>query len=208
MSSFLFRMLWEKFLQFGRLASNPANAGRRGLWAVRLAVALSVGLSPGMASEFLHTTWQTEDGLPHSAVNSIMQTRDGYLWLGTFVGLVRFDGVRFVHFSTANLPQLGPGRVSKLFEDSDGVLWIGLETGRLVAWKNGEARIHLPDSRSGTDAIISMAQDKAGTIWLQTSFGNFGKLTADSVQLVAITGPLGVRPGLGLLVDEIGRAHV
>ena len=55
-------------------------------------------------------TWRTEEGLTHSGVNSIVQTRDGYLWIGTYVGLARFDGVRFVHFSTANLPQLGPDR--------------------------------------------------------------------------------------------------
>ena len=121
--------------------------------------------------EYLATNWRTEDGLPHSSINSLVQTRDGYLWIGTFVGVVRFDGARFTRFSSANLPQLGPGRVSKLFEDRDGVLWIGLESGRLVAWKDGVARIHLQNSDPPNQAIVSMVQDKAGIIWLQTSSG-------------------------------------
>lgn len=155
-------------------------------------------------SDFLITNWRTEDGFPHSSVNSLAQTRDGYLWIGTYVGLVRFDGARFVHFSAANLPQLGPGRVSKLFEDRDGVLWIGLESGRLLALKDGETRMHLPNSDPPNQAIIAMVQDRAGTIWLQTSFGSLGRLTADSVEFVAATGPLNHRPSLALLVDDTG----
>lgn len=156
------------------------------------------------ASDFLITNWRTEDGLPHSSVNSIVQSRDGYLWIGTYVGVVRFDGARFVHFSTANLPQLGPGRVSKLFEDRDGVMWIGLESGRLLAFKDGEARIHLPNSDPPNQAIVSMVQDQAGTIWLQTSSGSLGRLTSDSVTFVATTGPLSQRSSMGLLVDDAG----
>jgi ligand-binding sensor domain-containing protein len=187
----------------------------------------------GRGSDFLSTTWRTEEGLPHSAINSIVQTRDGYLWLGTYVGLVRFDGVRFVHYSTANMPQLGQGRVAKLFEDRDGVLWIALESGRLLAFKNGEARIHLPNSPSPDDAatavtipgdvirrddrrdrptpndpIVSMAQDRAGTIWVQTANGHFGRLTSDGVEFMATTGPLSHRAGLGLVIDGAGRLWV
>ena len=50
--------------------------------------------------------WQTEDGLPQNSVLSIVQTPDGYLWLGTFNGLVRFDGVRFDSFTVGNTPEL------------------------------------------------------------------------------------------------------
>ena len=168
-------------------------------------LALSTPLPAAAASpDFLVTNWRTEDGLPHSSVNSLVQTRDGYLWIGTYVGVVRFDGARFVHFSTANLPQLGSGRVSRLFEDRDGVLWIGLESGRLLAFQNGEARIHLPNSDPPGQTVIAMAQDKAGTTWLQTASGQLGRLTFDSVEFVATTGPLNHRPSLGLLVDTAG----
>lgn len=181
--------------------------------------------------DYLATTWRTEEGLPHSAVNSIVQTRDGYLWIGTFVGVVRFDGVRFVHFSPAEIPELGAGRVSKLFEDRDGVLWIGLETGRLVAWQHGAPRIHpssssaAPDMTNSTpapelrrdgqlgrpapsDAIIAMAQDRTGTIWLQTANGRLGRLTPGGVEFIADTGQSALRASLGLVVSHDGTLWV
>jgi streptogramin lyase len=99
---------------------------------------------------------------------------------------------------------MGPGRISKLFEARDGTLWIGLESGRLLAFKDGEARIHLPNSDPPGQAIIAMVQDPTDTIWLQTSSGKLGRLTADSVEFVATTGPLNHRSSLGLLADDKG----
>src|SRR5688572_28898602 len=176
-----------------------AAARRRfaGAWA-----ALLVGWVPARASDFLITNWRTEDGLPHSSVNCIVQSRDGYLWIGTFVGVVRFDGVRFVHFSTASMPQLGPGRVSRIFEDRDGTLWIGLESGRLLARKSGETRIHLPNSEPPNQAIVAMVQDHSGTIWLQTSGGRLGRLTLDGIEFVARTGNVPSRSSLGLAIAK------
>lgn len=99
---------------------------------------------------------------------------------------------------------MGPGRISKLFEARDGTLWIGLESGRLLAFKDGEARIHLPNSEPPNLAIIAMVQDPAGTIWLQTSGGQLGRLTSDSLDTVTATGPLSHRSSLGLVVDQAG----
>ncbi|HEX5219321.1 MAG TPA: two-component regulator propeller domain-containing protein [Verrucomicrobiae bacterium] len=195
---------WAKKFYGDRIVSHP-----RYLKALAILVALIVPLTvAGDSSEFLVTNWRTEDGLPHSSVNSLVQAKDGYLWIGTYVGVARFDGTRFVHFSTASLPQLGPGRVSRLFEDRDGVLWIGLESGRLLAFRDGETRIHLPNSEPANQAIIAMAQDQMGTIWIQTSSGNLGKLTSDSVEFVATTGPFYHRASLDLVVDKAGALWV
>ena len=62
-------------------------------------------LSPELAiTQHIHETWQVEDGLPQSIVNDVLQTQDGYLWLGTQEGLVRFDGVAFTVFDRAHTP--------------------------------------------------------------------------------------------------------
>src|SRR5262249_21262848 len=87
---------------------------------------------------YLHTNWTTDDGLPHNSVTSIIQTSDGYLWLGTFGGLVRFDGVKFTVFNTGNTPGLKGNRVRVLYEDRAGGLWIVLEYGGLAHYAQGK----------------------------------------------------------------------
>lgn len=89
-----------------------------------------------------------EDGLPQSSVNAIIQSRDEYLWLGTFGGLVRFDGERFTTFRS--LAGEGPSsdRVSALLEDQTGQLWIGTEDGGLTVRKDGQfERLSVCDGR-------------------------------------------------------------
>ena len=81
--------------------------------------------------------WTTDNGLPQNTVRSIAQTRDGYLWLTTFDGLTRFDGVRFTVFDKSNTPAITNNRVLALYEDRDGTLWIGADQGELVAYRNG-----------------------------------------------------------------------
>ena len=67
-------------------------------------------------SDYSIAVWQTEQGLPQDSVTSIVHSRDGYLWLGTYNGLVRFDGVRFKIFNTGNTPEFGDSRITSLFE--------------------------------------------------------------------------------------------
>lgn len=73
--------------------------------------------------------WQTDEGLPQSTVTSIVQTPDGYLWLGTQNGLVRFDGVKFQVFNEDNTPAIKNSRIVQLFVDHHGTLWVSGEQG-------------------------------------------------------------------------------
>src|SRR5262245_38182479 len=86
---------------------------------------------------FLWTHSTTEGGLPQNAVAAIAQTPDGYLWLGTFGGLARFDGVKFTIFTTGNTPALRSNRTTALHVGRNGALWIGAETGEIVRFHNG-----------------------------------------------------------------------
>src|ERR1043165_852514 len=80
--------------------------------------------------------WQVEDGLPDNRVTAITQTKDGYLWLGSYAGLVRFDGVKFTIFDmrTTGLPS---DRIVSLFGDRAGGLWFGTENGELARYAAG-----------------------------------------------------------------------
>src|SRR5207245_10536178 len=84
-------------------------------WLVNLSAASSTGPQPG--APFIIDGWDTEDGLPENAIISMTQTRDGYLWLGTLNGLVRFDGIGFTVFNESNTGGLSSDRIAGLVED-------------------------------------------------------------------------------------------
>ena len=93
-------------------------------------------------TQYTHDAWQRAEGLPQNSVVAMAQTRDGYLWLGTFGGLVRFDGVRFTIFNSANTPQLKSNRITALLEDRDGALWIGAESCELMRYVLEPTRLY------------------------------------------------------------------
>jgi len=120
------------------------------------------------ASPFLITHWTTENGLPQNSVTTIVQTPDGYLWLGTFGGLARFDGVKFTIFNTGNTPALPSNRITALHVGRDGTLWIGAETGEVTRFRDGSFSLfaHLPAGASGSQVILTIYEDRAGALWV------------------------------------------
>jgi hypothetical protein len=91
-----------------------------------------------IAQENLFKIWNTENGLPQNSVVSIAQTPDGYIWLATFDGLARFDGVRFTVFRKLDTPELPTNRLVDLFVDPEGRLWILTEiANKIVVYERG-----------------------------------------------------------------------
>ncbi len=119
---------------------------------------------------FIVDVWGTADGLPQSSVIAIIQTRDGYLWLGTLNGLVRFDGNSFTRFNVNNTPGLPDNRIVFLFEDSHRTLWVGTETAGLCSIKNGEVK-NFPTGGAG-GKITSAIEDATRNVWFGTASGN------------------------------------
>ena len=117
-------------------------------------------------SDYSISVWQTEQGLPQDSVTAIVQTREGYLWLGTYNGLVRFDGVRFKVFDTSNTPEFGDNRITSLFEDADGTLWIGHETGGLTQLRAGKFSAVNPGNDWPGGAVFGLGTDADGVLWL------------------------------------------
>jgi len=115
-------------------------------------------------------TWMMENGLPQNTVQAVLQTRDGFVWLGTEVGLVRFDGAAFEVFDKTSTPALPGNDVQCLVETRDDALWIGTSEG-LAQWKNGAVRsFTIQDGLPGND-IRALAEDSSGTLWVYTDEG-------------------------------------
>lgn len=99
-----------------------------------LAITASLWAAP---ANYLLDVKTSDSDLPDSSVTAIAQTPDGYLWIGTYNGLARFDGVRFVTFDPVTTPALKSARISALFVDSWGTLWINTYDGSMTSLRNG-----------------------------------------------------------------------
>ena len=121
--------------------------------------------------DYLQTVWTTENGLPQNSITSILQTPDGYLWLGTFGGLARFDGVRFTTFSTVNTPGMKSNRILTLCESKNGMLWMGTESGEVMSYKDGVATTYTTRDGLPGGYVWACREDSAGTLWIGTQHG-------------------------------------
>ena len=139
-------------------------------------------------TEYTHTVWTHKDGIPSAFIYAIAQTRDGYLWLATTDGLVRFDGVRFVHWRPKTGHTALLGVVRSLCAARDGSLWIGTAEG-LVGHIRGD---DLTTSSLGAQ-IEAMLEDHDGTLWVTTenSLLRFRPATQEQIgTAIALPGPL------------------
>ena len=144
-------------------------------------------------SPFIVDSWNNREGLPQSSVLSVIQTKDGYLWLGTFNGLVRFDGNRFTVFNPDNTPDLDSGRIVHLFEDSHTNLWIGTDTAGVMLVRNGKIR-HFTIGRSGHEGrLMSVCEDSGGGVWFYTADARLGHYQNGKMEVVNFPfGPLAI----------------
>jgi signal transduction histidine kinase/ligand-binding sensor domain-containing protein len=113
-------------------------------------------------------TWTTESGLPQNSVMDIVQTRDGYLWLATLGGLVRFDGVRFVVFDSSE-EGIKSQRVRALHEDRKGRLWAATEDGMLIVYSSGRFETHAILSGVPDAMGLTIDEDDSDTLWITWS---------------------------------------
>ncbi len=133
---------------------------------------LCAGLAaPPAEAQYRIDTWTTEQGLPTNSVTSVLQTRDGFLWMTTYGGLVRFDGATLKTFTTENTPGLRTGRLIALYESRDGALWItteGLGVTRLAGgvFESFSTAEGLPDNEVGD--VFEMPD---GTLIVDTRLG-------------------------------------
>ncbi|MGA8224458.1 MAG: two-component regulator propeller domain-containing protein [Candidatus Acidiferrales bacterium] len=128
----------------------------------------SADKQPKAIGEYVHNVWQVADGLPENAVQAIAKTPDGYLWLATEEGLVRFDGVRFTVFDRKNTEEIKDEDIRALCVSRDGSLWFGTLTGHLVQLKDGKFFARGGKDELGGNSIGAIYEDELGSIWVAT----------------------------------------
>ncbi len=121
-------------------------------------------------TNFQRQSWQTESGLPQNTVHAIVQTHDGYLWLATEGGLVRFDGLKFTVFDSQNTPAIRSNNIRALCEDSRHALWIGTADG-LTVLETGGTSLFTREQGLPSNSIWSVYEDGAGQLWVVTASG-------------------------------------
>jgi len=126
------------------------------------------------------SVWTNENGLPQTTINAIAQTTDGYIWMGTEEGLVRFDGIRFVVSDRQSAPALHSPFVMSLFESPDGTLWIGTYGGGLARLRNGRIEAFRPDLL-GSDRIREFHAAANGALFAATAGGGLLRIDGEKV---------------------------
>lgn len=117
--------------------------------------------------------WTRASGLPASSISQIYQTRDGTLWIGTSVGLFRYDGMSFEPLSTDPYNEKNTESITSLCEASDGTLWIGTAYGGIRHFKDGRMKIYGTEVGFVEPAIRLIWEGKDSTVWIGTGNGLF-----------------------------------
>lgn len=127
--------------------------------------------------------WDLDDGLPSTRINAVARTPDGYLWLGTMRGLVRFDGARFTIFNSATTPAFKDSRVASLLVERSGALWVGTYKGGLLK-RAGDSFTAVDLRGVGRGwSVKALAQDAQGAIWIGTGGGDLIHLNQGATEV-------------------------
>ena len=181
----------------------PLRANSRH-WIPRLAAALALFLSSvGLAFALDPTkdllqyncqSWTRQNGLPVNGIKTITQSKDGYLWLGTAVGLLRFDGVNFNLIDLTRVPGIRSSIVTTVANANDGGLWVGLENGSFGYLDGRSLSLRGKAAWGGLSLDVrSVMETKDGTLWLATQreaaritrAGNYEPILTSSADLPA-----------------------
>ncbi|HKX29895.1 MAG TPA: two-component regulator propeller domain-containing protein [Blastocatellia bacterium] len=136
--------------------------------------------APRDNSAYSRRLWRSVDGLPEDFAQSLAQTPDGYLWIGTSGGLVRFDGTSFVVFNRQNTPAFRDDSIYALTVSRDGTLWAGTEGGGMIRYQNGKFRVFGLAEGLTNGFVRVIFEDRDRRLWIGTDAGLF-RLQNESV---------------------------
>jgi ligand-binding sensor domain-containing protein/signal transduction histidine kinase len=153
---------------------------------------------------YASNSWQSQNGLPGETVQSFAQTPDGFLWVGTSAGLLRFDGASFVRYSSENTPVMHENSVFSLLTSRDGHLWIGTDGGGLLEMHDGVFRAYSTAEGLSDGFIRALYEDRNGSLWVATDSGLY-RLAADKFDRVDNKPDMPANAFHGLAEDHLGR---
>ncbi|MGZ7041170.1 MAG: two-component regulator propeller domain-containing protein, partial [Thermoanaerobaculia bacterium] len=156
----------------------------RHAWAVAMALLLAAtaahALDPRVAvSQYERRGWGVDEGLPNSTVTGIAQTPDGYIWVSTFEGLARFDGVRF---STCTDEPVLNAWLFSLLVDRRGTLWVGTSGKGLIANRNGVFKVEERVRALGVEDVFALALGSDESLWMGTNIGVVRRFPSGELQ--------------------------
>jgi signal transduction histidine kinase/ligand-binding sensor domain-containing protein len=147
----------------------PASRTRHMAQGILLLCACVFGLLSGVASaqmQYGYTNWTVDDGLPQNSIRGITQTPDGYIWIPTFDGLVRFDGVRFASFNRSNTKGIESNRFSSIVQGKDGELWINTDGAGLTRYHDGSFETYGQEHGIANGTVRGITRDLASHLWI------------------------------------------
>jgi ligand-binding sensor domain-containing protein/signal transduction histidine kinase len=164
--------LWRQYVQVKFARVRVALFVLLSLWLHLWHATSLFALDPQKSfTQYIHDVWQREHGLPSNAILSIFQASDGYIWLGTFDGIARFDGVSFTIFRTANTPELKSNGVWSIRQSTDGSMWFGTNGGGVMQLKDGRFKTYTTQDGLPSNVVHHMCSDRAGGMWFATRNG-------------------------------------
>lgn len=122
-------------------------------------------------ADYVNQVWTAAEGLPGNTVTDLLQKSDGYLYIGTYDGLVRFDGVKFTILNKNTVSDFRCVSARTIFEDTDGNLWVGSNDEGVAKISSSGIEMFTTDNGLPNNSIRDIAQDKSGNIWIGTSNG-------------------------------------
>lgn len=144
--------------------------------------------------------WNIANGLPQSTINDLVQTEDGGLWIATFGGLLRFDGINFRSFDLNTLPGLDSIRVTSLAADPRGGIWFGTQAGS-VSWLEG-GRIRETIVVPNRIQVIALLLAGDGALWVLANSGAVSRYHAGTWKELLPAARIGAYEGLCLGNDD------
>lgn len=199
----------------GELGRAYARSCRRGgsllAWMLVLCACsapLRASLDPNKPiRQYIHQGWQSAQGLPQNSVLAIAQTPDGYLWLGTEEGLVRFDGIHFTLLDK-RISGLLSNQIQLLYVDHSSNLWIGTNGGGLGRYSHGKFSVYTSSSGLPNDSIHALYEDKQGAIWIGTDGGGLIRLQNGKLRVFTTADGLADNAVFSIAGDEKGTLWI